>query len=283
MGFAFDRSDEDLQTALRRIVKAQANDALAAAAGDGPLPERLHAMRLSVKRTRALCRLVSPGLDGAGRIDRFLRDTARQLAPLRDSHVLKDTLTDLVGHDPNDDLLAAIMPGGGAIDPSETIRAFAAGMTRLKRRAAGWKLDGSDVDILRAGLAQTAGRARRLHRDARKDPAPKTLHAWRRHVKHHFYHARLFVPVWPDVIGPHADAANRLGDLLGAHHDLAVLDGRLANAKRKNAKVLHAGVKQRQADLWNEADALAARLFAEKPAALAERWVSLWQVWRGEA
>jgi hypothetical protein len=51
--------------------------------------------------------------------------------------------------------------------------------------------------------------------------------------------------------------------------------------KRKDTKALRARAAKRQADLWHEADALGARLFAEKPAALADRWVALWQVWRG--
>jgi hypothetical protein len=46
---------------------------------------------------------------------------------------------------------------------------------------------------------------------------------------------------------------------------------------------LLARAKKRQAALWNEADALGARLFAEKPAALADRWVALWQIWRGQS
>jgi CHAD domain-containing protein len=280
MSFAFDPSDTDLQAALRRLARKQCDDALAATTGDGPLPERLHAMRLSVKRSRALLRLVAPGLDEADRADRSLRDAARHLAPLRDTHVVQDTLAGLAKASPAEDLVAAIAPGGDAIDATEAIRAFTADMTRLRRRAAGWKLDGPDADILRAGLAHTARRARRLHREAMAEPSPETLHAWRRHVKHHFYHAKLLTPVWPELIGPHADAANRLGEILGLHHDVAVLADRLSALKRKDAKSLLSRAKTRQSAHWHEADALGARLFAEKPAALADRWVALWQVWR---
>jgi CHAD domain-containing protein len=283
MPFAFDRSDTSLQAALRRLAKEQADDALAAASAKDPLPGRLHGMRLSVKRTRALLRLLSPGFEDADRTDKALRDAARHLAPLRDSHVLKETLASLIEVDPDPGLLAAVAPEGETTDPAEAIRAYSADMTRLRRRAVGWKLDGADAEILRKGLARTLKLARKRYRDARKDPSPEAVHELRKRVKDHFYHAKLVTPVWPEVIGPHAEAVNRLGDILGRHHDLAVLVDRLEALNGKGAKALLARAGTRQADLWDEADALGARLFAEKPGALAERWVSLWQVWRGRA
>jgi CHAD domain-containing protein len=283
MPFAFVRSDASLQAALRRLVKEQADNALAAASAEGPLPGRLHGMRVSVKRTRALLRLLSPGFEDADRTDKALRDAARHLAPLRDSHVLEETLASLTKGDPDPGLLAAVTPEGEAADPAEAIRAYAADMTRLRRRAAGWKLDRADVEILCDGLARSLKLARKRYRDARKDPSPEAVHELRKRVKDHFYHAKLVTPIWPEVIGPHAEALNRLGDILGQHHDLAVLVDRLEAAKRKEVKALLARAKTRQADLWEEADALGARLFAEKPTALADRWVALWQVWRGQA
>jgi CHAD domain-containing protein len=283
MPFAFDRSDTSLQAALRRLAKEQADDALAAASAEGPLPERLHDMRLSVKRIRALLRLLSPGFEDADRTDKAFRDAARHLAPLRDSHVVQDTLSSLTDGDPDPGLLAAITPRCEATDPAEAVRVFAADMTRLRRRTAGWKLDGADAGILREGLGGTLKLARKRYRAARKDTSPEAVHALRKRIKDHFYHAKLLMPVWPELIGPHAEAANRLGDLLGHHHDIAVLEDSLPAPNRKDTKALLARAKIRQADLWDKADALGARLFAERPAALADRWVALWQVWRGRS
>jgi CHAD domain-containing protein len=284
MPFAFDRSDTSLQAALRRLAKEQADDALAATSAEEPLPGRLHGMRLSVKRTRALLRLFAPGgFEDADRTDKALRDAARRLAPLRDSHVLEETLARLTEGDPAPALLAGDTPSGEATDSAEAVRAFAADMTRLRRRAAGWKLHGADDELLRGGLALTVKLARKRYRDARKDTSPEAVHALRKLVKDHFYHAKLVTPVWPELIAPYAEAANRLGDLLGLHHDLEVLVDRLEAPRRKEAKALLARARTRQAELWDEADALGARLFAEKPSALADRWVALWQVWRGQS
>jgi hypothetical protein len=85
----------------------------------------------------------------------------------------------------------------------------------------------------------------------------------------------------------HRDAASDLGDLLGDHHDLAVLRTTVAVApgdfgKPADIEVLLGLIEQRQAVLAAEAFALGDRLLAEPPKALARRWKAYWRTWQSD-
>lgn len=279
MSYAFSRSDKSVQAALRRIAIEQAEFGLSRAIEDGPLPERLHDMRLAVKKLRGLINLVAPAFKEFSHEDAALRDAARHLSPLRDSHVLETTLTGLL----DDREAIGLLPPDGhssATDPTGPVAAYVRDIVALRHRASEWRLGARGFDPVAAGLARTVKLARRRHHEARKTPDDETLHAWRKQVKNHFYQARLLEPIWPEVMAPHIAAANSLGDLLGAHHDLALLAGRLSGSDDPRAAPLIDRARQRQADIWAEADDLGARLFAEKPKALAARWGALWKIWQ---
>ncbi|MGI1662508.1 CHAD domain-containing protein [Palleronia sp. KMU-117] len=279
MSYAFSRSDKSVQAALRRIAIEQTEFGLARASDSGPLPQRLHDMRLAVKKLRGLIRLVKPAFPDFRNEDAALRDAARHLSPLRDTHVVEITLTELAGDQDASGLLPwEVHPN--AADPAGPVAAYVRDITGLRQRASGWRLGAPGFDPVAAGLASTVRLARRRHREARENPDDETLHAWRTRVKNHFYQSRLLEPIWPEVMAPHIEAANRLGDLLGAHHDLAVLAHRLRRLSDPRATQMIDRARNRQVEIWAEADLLGARLFAEKPKALAARWGALWKIWR---
>jgi CHAD domain-containing protein len=277
--YAFALSDKSVQAALRRIATEQADLGLSRATEDGPLPERLHDMRLAVKKLRGLIRLVEPSFPDFRHEDTALRDAARHLSPLRDTHVLELTLAGLMGDGDSYGLLP-VTGHPGAADPAGPVAAYIQDITGLRQRAAGWRLDARGFDPVAAGLTRTVKLARKRHREAQKNPGDEALHAWRSRVKNHFHQSRLLEPIWPEVMAPHIAAANRLGDLLGAHHDLALLANHLKGLDDPRAAALIDRARKRQAAIWAEADLLGARLFAEKPKALAARWGALWKIWR---
>src|ERR1041385_6356066 len=85
----------------------------------------------------------------------------------------------------------------------------------------------------------------------------------------------------------HRDAAEQLGDILGEHHDLAVLQQTLAAdpddfGKSADLEVMIGLARRRQALLAAQSFPLGERLLAESGAQLTRRWHAYWDVWRSE-
>ena len=73
------------------------------------------------------------------------------------------------------------------------------------------------------GLKRSYRRGRNRFRDVRAEASDEWVHEWRKRVKDLWYHLRLVRNAKKSVLGEAADEAHELSDLLGDHHDLAVL------------------------------------------------------------
>jgi hypothetical protein len=80
------------------------------------------------------------------------------------------------------------------------------------------------------------------------------------------------------------DRAHDLSDLLGDHHDLAVLredaEGRAGLLRRETIDSLDELIEQRQTELLDDALAVGEELYAEKPKKFAARIEGYWTEWR---
>jgi CHAD domain-containing protein len=285
MGYTLDLQT-DLATAARSATREQLDSAarvLTDESAEDPVAA-VHEARKSVKKSRAVLRLVRPALDrGTYRRDnRALRDGARTVARVRDADVMVETVDELrgrfVGQEPAavfealrealEQEARAARPGPNAelgADLVETLRTVAA-------RVDGWPLDGADWRVAVKGARRAYARGRKAFAVADADPTSENLHEWRKRVKDLWYHERLLKPSWPGVLDAQADAAHDLSDVLGDDHDLAVLAERL----RDDAPTADAGevlelIDQRRSELLAQARSLGRRVYAEKPKAFARR------------
>ena len=122
---------------------------------------------------------------------------------------------------------------------------------------------------------------------ARYEPAADHMHEWRKHMKYHWYHARLLRGIWPATMQAHVEAASELADLLGDHHDLTVLRERLTKHPERYggfdaARMVEKMAARREEQLAGKIFRRGALLLAERPKALARRWERYWQYSRGE-
>lgn len=115
----------------------------------------------------------------------------------------------------------------------------------------------------------------------RSDPVAENVHEWRKRTKDLWYQLRILRNAWPPVIYETAEQAHDLADLLGDHHDLAVLaedlTAREIAGDRDAAKDL---IDRRQGELLKCAFEVGERLFAEKPKAFGTRFEAYWLAWR---
>jgi CHAD domain-containing protein len=273
------KDDAPAADGLSRVVRKQFDAAVAALARRTPDQEAVHAARRSVKRIRAVMRLLRGQLGPAGaRAGQELRAIAHALASLRDADATAETLAVLHGRYPvvvDDRVTRGIARGLGASKQRARkaagllARRASTGLCRLRRLLPGLVQRAGDLRAIRSGMAAGYRRARRKLREISPDSDATQFHAWRRRLKDHAYQVHL-------LEGLHATprarvrSLDRLVDWLGEDHDHAMLRAALLASPERfgaagaTAAVLGSIVK-RQARLRRSALGLGRRLFSAKP------------------
>lgn len=287
MAYAFDLSDTTLSASLRRIFQEELGAALARLDRIDQ-PEAVHGIRKNLKKTRALLRMVRGGLHAQPALNIALREIGLALSARRDAQVRVSTLDRLFPDTPEAlrPLRSALQ--SGATSPAEVPHSdLRDRLAALLDRARDLNLSGKDDRILREGLAVTRARAHRAARAAHAAPdIAERVHDWRKRAKDHWYQSRLFAPCWPELFRPIVASADRLGEILGDHHDLSVLAAHVAGLPDATVPdlarhLLDARLRDAQTRIEAEAHPLSARLFAGDPDEVAALWVDWRRVWRG--
>jgi CHAD domain-containing protein len=264
---------------LKKIVKA-----LSSQAGLDP-DEATHDARKRTKKLRALLRLVRPELGDEvyRRENRALRDAARQLSAVRDAWVLVEALDDLDVPAPELRTVLVSEYRDLQTDREEHGRLPQAAeqYELVLARVADWRLADRGWKSLADGLEKVVRDGRRHMDKACSRGGPEEFHEWRKQAKYLRHQLELVRPAWPDVLEGMASTASRIGDLLGADHDLAVLreraQGETALGPETRESLLDR-IDERRREVQQEAIALGRRLYSEKPAALTNRLGRLWNV-----
>lgn len=267
-----------MRNSLRHIARRRLRASLAIL--DGPEPEtqaNIHELRKNIKKLRALLRLCRGGFDGFRREDSALRDAGRALSTLREGAVLLATFDSLGLPDPR---LRARLAAAAHSPPADTAASLArhreilAGVLKRTRK---WPPDRRGFAAIARGLALGWAEARDRMPAALDRPGGERLHEWRKRVKYHGYHAGLLAPIWPEMMSPHAQAADRLGDLLGQARDLALLIEAIELLGSTHAVD---EARRLKSERLAEAGRIARRLFAEPAPHMVARWQEWWGVWR---
>lgn len=286
MAFMLPSDSLPVTTAIRALARAELTAAVKLAQDPAPDLSPLHSLRKRIKKSRGLLRLVAPVFAEFDQENKALREAAQGISELRDAEVLHVTLARLTGENAAGDAarkMAAALPHADPHPDPEALARFATQIEAVLTRLDHWHFQAEDWDALAPGLTRTLSQAQTRMKAARKKPTPEHLHAWRSRVKHHWYHARLLTPIWPEVMTAHAAAADTLGEMLGDHHDLCVLAAALPGPLSPGAaQVLQAAIDARRAALASRALAQGARLLAEPPEALTSRWGKWYALWRAD-
>jgi CHAD domain-containing protein len=225
--FAF-QIGERVDAETRRLARDGAARVLAAIEGAAheKQSERLvHDARRTLKRLRALLRLVSADRSAT----HLLRDAARPLGSARDAAVMSRTFDAIAGDDASASRVrtalakrrkAAKHEDDGRTEASASVRAFIESIDQ-------WEL-GAGWDGIEPGLRRAYRDGRRALRRAREHDDAEALHTLRKRCKDLQYQLGLLRDVWSPVVGAYGDAARDLGQLLGDDHDLVVLRDELA-------------------------------------------------------
>lgn len=277
---------------LERIVDDALASAQQALADEGADQEGIHEARKSVKKARAVLRLLRAPLDDDyAEGDDQLRKVAHALSSLRDADAALDVLERLHVQHPT------------AVTPI-VVRTVRRGLQGRKRRTQGSAE--TVVPWARAALARAKGRipARigrvgrfrnvragvvRGYREAREampgfgvDDAAPAFHEWRKRIKTLWYQLRLFEELHRGA-STRVLTLKRLEGWLGEDHDLALLqaivrDGGARYGDARTQTLVLGSVARSQASLRARALKVGRRVFA-RGAKDFERAVDEW--WRG--
>jgi len=283
---------EELGAGLKRVAAGRAEKALERLRGDGEDPaEAIHGARKDMKKLRAVLRLARGALPNQiyKEENRRYRDAARALSASRDAEVKLETLDALAGRDgglPQEAVEAwrQILDrdreaAANTAQAESAIGLIEAGLEGIRR----WPLEGDSWKLVGGEVKRAYRRGRRAMASAASDSSEESFHEWRKRAKDLWYQLRLLGPAWSGPLGAAAEEAHRLTDLLGDHHDLAVLrqDLRERRLGEEETRALEAAIDARQGQLAAEALDLGRRLYAEPPKAYGRRLRRYWQAWRG--
>jgi CHAD domain-containing protein len=276
------RQNENVKDGLRRCAREQL-DAAIDQLTEGVKDDRVtavHEARKAIKKSRSLLRLARGTItpDERRRVNAALRHAGRELSPARDAEVMVQAVdglaTRFAGQLPRStfdairqDLEAERPIGSPADRVASELRAVGRGIDDWPMRRGGWH-------AVKPGLLTGYASGRDLLATAREQPTVENLHEWRKRVKDLWYHLRLLKSLSPGIIGGQADEADKLADLLGDDHDLAVLREAI------DVDEVIGLIDHRRAQLQAQAIRIGERLYAEPPKAFARRMHRYWKVSR---
>jgi CHAD domain-containing protein len=304
----FELSDaERLSDGLRRLSLEEVDRAIGGLLGGSDVDVAIHEARKSMKRLRAVLRLIRDelGEDRYRQENDLLRNTARLIAPVRDSAVRLETVSTIrsrfsphlkrsaferLEHNLRIRHLDARTRVGE--DP-ETLRRVVYALRSARARYRVWPAEADpketwrahpvahSFEAMRGGLVRTYRRGSKEMKEAHKAPTAHNFHWWRKRVKYLRHQMELLRPMFPEVLDGYIDALDHLGELLGEEHDLAELVALVTNEPElcvdgAELTMITALAEHRRTELQAAALAIGLKVYAESPSAFADRMAAYW-------
>ena len=284
MGYAWSQQDESVGAGFLRIATEQMAKSILNADAIGEAPaRRIHSARRHCKRLRGLLRLVRSDFPAYKQANAAIRDAADRLSSARDAAVLRETLEELYRW-AGQPVPAAPADEAGRSGEEPALQHFRTDITAILIRADGWKIGKINRDTLTHGFARCYRRAADAAEHCRHKPSDESFHDWRKQVKYHAFHLILLKSCLADDGGPDLEPVEKLADLLGRHHDLAVLRVAVEQKPETLGKNIDAGFVAANVGLLQ--DRLSARalgladvIFAHPASAVRDTIDSRWRAW----
>jgi CHAD domain-containing protein len=230
------RRHETLRHGLLRTIEILINSVTAHSKQSRNGEQSIHRIRTTIKRLRALLRLLRPVVETEffDRENARLRTAARLLSFARDSEVARDTLKTLPVSDDQSaqEAVNAVLPGlekrvarAKAHEPDVTKVKKRLEQTRRSFRQLQFRA--TDQEIIKAGIRTVYRQGRRRMKAAVHTGQESAYHRWRIRAKNLYYDLQFLEPVWPKPLRRMVSRLSKLQDRLGLDHDLTILRAEL--------------------------------------------------------
>jgi CHAD domain-containing protein len=286
--------NESVPDGVRRIAREELESAAGslAQAKAANRDEAIHEARKSLKKVRALLRLMRPEVEAIFRAEnQRLRNAGRRLSRFRDAGVLIETFDDLrerYREDLGRRKLASIRRALVAAKRQQESRGVAGRLegvsTTLRaaaRRVDRWPLKAAGFEAIAPGLGKTFRQGRRRLATAREQGRAEDFHEWRKRVKDHWYHVRLLQDLKADELVEYEKTLHDLETWLGDDHNLVLLHDRLiartwAKDRPQEVERCLGLIQRRQHELRAKALELGAHVYGVKRREFVEKIGRLW-------
>jgi CHAD domain-containing protein len=289
IAMAFRLERRPIAKELRRLVRKELDAAIDGLDVGDANSIRIHDARKHIKKARAIVKLLRGPLGKSyARENARLRAAGQRLSGLRDAEAMLQTLEGL--HARFVTVITPTIEKGIArvlrrhrreVQKQAHARARQAlGLLKQSRATLPGRVEhAAGFRLVRRGLTRVYERSKSALADLTPVSGAAELHAWRRRVKEHWYHVRLFESRQP-ATQARVRRIKALQSSLGEDHNLALLGDRLLDHSERfggvgtSALVLGC-IQKRQRVLRRRALASGHQLFASKPekmAVIVNRW-----------
>jgi CHAD domain-containing protein len=249
----------------------------------------IHEVRTTIKRLRALLRLIRPVIDPEffNRENGRLRTAAGLLSLARDTAVARETLKTLtVSNQPDQAAVSSVLSSledrhDLPNNPDKTMVEVRRCLEQTRRNFHRLELAGSEREILESGLGAVYRQGRKRMKIAIKQGQANGFHRWRIRAKNLYYELQFLESVWPKEFRRLLSHLSKLQDQIGVDHDVAVLRSWLKEKPEAygNAEMVQrvvACLDNRTRKLRQSAAPLGRKIWREKPRRFAREVTRHW-------
>jgi CHAD domain-containing protein len=290
------KGDESVAQGLRRVAKKELEGAVEQLGQSRPpSDDAIHEARKSVKKARAVLRLIEADRGGGlGGSRKRLRTVNRALSRLRDADVMKEVLATLNRKNPrlfSEHTFARLQAQLTAHKEDATRTAIANGslkvaareLRKLRRAAKRWRPAHRRFAALGNGIEVTHRRGRRAMARAMKRQTGAEFHEWRKQIKALSYELRL-IDCCSAALRKDTRALHHAETYLGDDHNVGVLCAYLSLTHSLVYNPMELVRLRRAADryqrsLRKKAVASVRAIYAVKPGVYRDRAKRWWKAW----
>jgi CHAD domain-containing protein len=270
--------DEPVAQALKRVLREEARHAVTQLTTSEDRHEAIHEARKSVKKIRALLRLLEPQLGNVSRnANRRLRDLGRTLSILRDTAAMVETFDQLAAQYPGEmglnrfagvreRMVEASKTAMLGADEKALASTAVTEFRKLARQVNLWRLSGEGFAVVAASFNASYEAGRKALRRAEKHPSTENIHELRKRAKDHWYHVRLMGPLWPGASEAYEKAMKELQETLGDANNVSVF---LGNLQKSDDGLLREIAVRWRDKLRSQGLAAASKIYAAKSSPVA--------------
>jgi len=255
----------------------------------------VHEARRTYKRIRALLRMIRDeiGYSDYYRENTCYRDLSARLSPLRDSYVLRRTMTDLHTRFPEEFPEKETRSINDSIQQKckeyfEDFTGRQGGFDRMKEdldqavdRVHNFCKLRNEFRAIRKGIRRTYSRGHRYLRIVQKKYEEEQFHEYRKNTKYLLHQMELIQPVYPRLIKAYAGTMDKHSEILGDTRDYLRLENYIRERSRGkrltagNRKMIM-GISLRREEMMQNIIPKANRIYAEKPREIIKRLDTYW-------
>ncbi len=228
---------ETLAAGLKRVAEEQVSEAIKQLESPNDLKDRIYQARKCLKKARAILRLLAPQLGPLSKEEsRRLRDVGRRFSALRDAQVSAQLLEEFAKYykrhtalNPHRFVLAQKQSELEQGSDWHAVLSESVGLlSATRKRIEDWPLSELNQKSVDDEIQKTHKHSHKTFEHARQTRSPEDFHEFRKAVKRELNQARLF-----ESEGRHIDMLKHLSDLLGQHHNHAVLMQHVENPSER--------------------------------------------------